>query len=246
MNYSPLYSFTDIHFLRLRKRLLLSFLFGALAVLIFTNNASAQWTNWLYLATSTEGIKGYLKDDVKTLPNGNKTIWGKLIMTDGAFTISLTEWDCRNKLYITRQVTYYRADRSVIDTQTKPFEWGEIIPDSMGDFTYRRVCLPPRPMKWAQIIVARAKLRSLPDESYPALRIAKRGEKLQIVYEMAAEDGWFNVIDATGQQDYWLHGNTFKIVEDTNTKQKPAKKGKAPQPPITPKTKAKRGKNQRN
>jgi hypothetical protein len=57
MNYSLLFSPAAIHLLRSRKRLLLSFLFCVLTVLIFTNNASAQWTDWHYLATSTEGLK---------------------------------------------------------------------------------------------------------------------------------------------------------------------------------------------
>jgi hypothetical protein len=246
MNYSLLFSPADIHFLHWRQRLLLlSFLFCVPAVLMFTSNASAQPTNWLYVTTTSDGTKGYLSDEVKTLPNGNKNAWGKIIMMDGSFGISLTEWDCRNKRFLNRQFTYYNSDGSLAGTQKKSFEWSEIIPDSGAYFTYRRVCLPPQPVKWAQIALARVNLWSAPDESAPVLRIARQGERFQIIYEMA-EEGWFNVVDATTQRDYWLPGNTFKIVETAETKQKTAKKEKAPQPPTTSKPKAKPRKNRRN
>jgi hypothetical protein len=111
--------------------------------------------------------------------------------------------------------------------------------------SYRRVCLPPEPVRWAQIIVRQVKMRSLPDESASVLRVAEEGEKFQFVPDTRFR-GWFNVVDAATQQDYWLPGNTFKIVETVNIKQKPAKKEKAPQPRPTPKPKVKRSKNQRN
>jgi hypothetical protein len=246
MNYKQLYSPADIHFLHSPKRFfLLSFLFLVPAVLMFTNQASAQPTNWRYVITTPDGTKGYLSDEVKILPNGNKSVWGKIIMKDGSSGIALTEWDCRNKRFINRQVIYYNADLTLANTKKRQYEWSEVIPDSTAHLTYRRVCLPPQPVKWAQITLVRANLRNFPDESAPVLRIARQGEKFQIVPE-TGKGGWFNVVDAVTQQDYWLHGNTFKIVEDTNTKQMPAKKRKASQPRVTPKPKAKRGKKQKN
>jgi hypothetical protein len=41
------------------------------------------------------------------------------------------------------------------------------------------------------------------------------------IYEWL-KGGWFNVFDAITQRDYRLRGNTFKIVEAANTKQKTA------------------------
>jgi hypothetical protein len=245
MNYNLLFSSLKIPFLCLYKRVfLLYFLFGALAVLIFTSNASAQPTNWRYVITTPDGTKGYLSDEVKILPNGNKSVWGKIIMADGSSGIALTEWDCRNKRFINRQVIYYNLDLTLANTKKKTYEWSEIIPDSTAHLTYRRVCLPPQPVKWAQIALARVNLRNFPDESAPVLRIARQGEKFQIVPE-TGRGGWFNVVDAVTQQDYWLHGNAFKIVEAANTKQKATKKEKAPQQPVTLKPKAKRVKKQR-
>lgn len=244
MNYSLLFSPADIHFLHSPKRFfLLSFLFLVPAVLMFTGNASAQPTNWWYVITTPDGTKGYLSDEVKILPNGNKSVWGKIIMADGSSGIALTEWNCRNERFINRQVTYYNPDLTLASTKKKTYEWSEIIPDSTAHLTYRRVCLPPQPIKWAQITPARANLRSFPDESAPVLRVARQGEKFQIVPE-TGKGGWFNVVDAVTQQDYWLHGNTFKIVEAASTKQKAANKEKAQQTPT--RQKPKQRKNQRN
>jgi hypothetical protein len=246
MNYNLLYSPLNIPFLRLRNHfLLLSFLFCMPAVLIFTIHASAQSTNWLYVTTVPDGTKGYLNDEVKMLPNGNKSVWEKIIMLDGSSAIALSEWDCRNKRRVTRQVTYYNPDLTRAGTKKKPFEWSEVVPGSAADFTYRRVCLAIKPVKWAQINVRQASLRSLPDESAPVLRIARQGEKFQIVPETGKGE-WFNVVDATTQQDYWLHGNTFKIVEVAETKQVAPKTEKHTQPPATPKPKAKQRRKQRN
>jgi hypothetical protein len=80
MNYSLLFSSADIHFLRSRPRFFLaSILFCALAVLIFTNNAFAQTAIWRYVITTPDGTKGYINDEMKTLPNGNKNVWEKIV-----------------------------------------------------------------------------------------------------------------------------------------------------------------------
>jgi hypothetical protein len=249
MNYSLLFSPTDIYFLRSRQRFFLaSILFGTLAVLIFTNNAFAQTAIWRYVITNPEGTKGFINDEMKTLPNGNKNVWEKVVWADGSSVIAFAEYDCRNKRRITRQVTYYNRDQTIIDTkkrQSDLIEWRNIIPGTGGDSNYRRVCLSPEPVKWAQIIVPQVKMRSLPDESAAVLRIAEEGEKFQFVPDTRFR-GWFNVVDAVTQQDYWLPGNTFKIVEAAETKQKAARKEKAPQPPVKPKSKAKQRKHRRN
>jgi hypothetical protein len=245
MNNHPFCFLLDITFLQPSNRLfLLSFLFCGLAVLIFASNASTQTTNWRYVTTVPGGTKGYLNDEVKTLPDGNKSVWEKIVMTDGSSAIALSEWDCRNKRRITWQVTYYNPDQTRASTKKKSFEWSEVIPGSSADFTYRRVCLPAAPVKWAQITAQQANLRSLPDESAPVLHIAKQGDKFQIVPE-TGHGGWFNIVNAVTQEDYWLHGNTFKIVEVANTKQKTAKK-ESHRKSVMPKPKPKSNKNQKN
>lgn len=230
MNYTLLYSPADIHFLRSRPRFFLaSILFGTLVVLIFTTNTFAQTAVWRYVITNPEGTKGFINDEVKILPNGNKQAWEKIVWADGSSVIAFAEYDCRNKRRITRQVTYYNRDQTIIDTkkrQSDLIEWRNIIPGTGADSNYRRVCLPPEPVKWAQIIVPQVKMRSLPDESASVLRVAENGERFQLVPDTGFR-GWFNVVDTATQQGYWLPGNTFKIVEDTNSKQKTAEKEKA-------------------
>jgi hypothetical protein len=212
-------------------------------VLMFTTNASAQKTVWRYVTTVPNGTKGYLNDEVKTSANGNKTAWEKMVGTDGSSAIALVEWDCRNKRRLTRQITFYNAAQSSTGTTRKQFEWSEIIPGSSAEFIYRRVCLP-QSQKWAQIVVVKANLRSFPDESAPVLRIARQGDKFQIIPE-TGQGGWFNVVDAVTQEDYWLHGRMFEILYVTDMKQKGTKKGKTSQPTVVQKPTAKPDKNQR-
>jgi hypothetical protein len=242
MNNHPLYFASNMISPHLSNRTF--FLFCVLASLIFTNNASAQKTVWRYVTTVPNGTKGYLNDEVKTSANGNKSAWEKMVATDGSSIIALVEWDCRNKRRLTKQITFYNAAQSATGTTKKQFEWSEIIPGSSAEFIYRRVCLPAQTPKWAQINTVKANLRSFPDESASVLRIAKQGDRFQIVPE-TGQGGWYNVVDAVTQEDYWLHGNTFEIVETTDGKQKTSHKERPLQPAITQKSKVKSVKNQR-
>lgn len=249
MNKSLHYFAPNTSFLRSHPRFFFSsILFCVLAVLIFTNHAFAQTATWRYVITIPDGTKGYVNDEVEILANGNKHVWEKIVWADGSSVIALAEWDCRNKRRRTRQVTYYNRDQTIINMkkrQSDLYEWRYVIPGSGGDSNYRRVCLPLEPVKWAEITVRQVKLRSLPDESASVLRVAEEGEKFQFVPDTRFR-GWFNVVDPATQQDYWLPGNTFKIVEDAETKQKAAKKEKRIQTPVIQRRKTERDKNQRN
>jgi len=213
MNNHPLYFTMKGLFFCLYSRIFsLSILFCTLAVLISVNKAFSQTVKWRYVATlGINASKVYLNDEVKVLENKNVTVWQKLILANGLYAISQEELDCQNKRIITRQITYYRIDQTVDETKKKSFEWEEIIPSSTGDFLYSRVCLPPQPVKWAQIDLQQAYLRNFPDPSAPVIRKAKRGERFQIIPE-TGKDGWFNIVDPITQQDFWLQDNAFEMV----------------------------------
>lgn len=179
-------------------------------ILCVANNAFSQTATWQYVTTVTGGSKLYYKKDIKVLANKNLSIWQLVIMPDKSFAVALEEWDCGNKRRVARQITFYKADATVIGTKKQP-EWSEVIPGSSADYIFRRVCLPTPPARWAQITTTKANLRSLPDANAPVLRNAGRGEKFQIVEDIE-QDGWFNVIDVTTQEDYWLHSSTFKVL----------------------------------
>ena len=142
MNKQPRYFAPNTSFLRSRKRFFLSsILFCVLAVSTFITDASAQTATWRYVITVPDGTKGYVNDEVKILANGNKNVWEKIVWADGSSVIALAEWDCRNKRRITRQVTYYNRDQTIIDTKRKQsdlYEWRYVIPGSGGDSNYRR------------------------------------------------------------------------------------------------------------
>jgi hypothetical protein len=192
-------------------------LFLSIIISLNTENIQGQNSPWRYVTTVYGGNKAYLNDEMKNLANGNKSVWEKMTMPDGSFAIALAEWDCRNKQRLTKQITFYKSDQTVIGTTKKQFEWSEIIPGSTTDFLFTRICLTQPPPKWAKIITLKANLRSFPDISAPVLRIADQGDKFQIIPE-TGKGGWYNVVDVETQEDYWLHGNTFEIVETGATK----------------------------
>ncbi len=227
MNNCPFHSASNKNFFRpanfLSTNLFLS-LFGAFFILVFANYCLAQKTTWRYVATVTDG-KTYLNDEIKTLAGKHKMAWEKIIKSDGSSATAFVEWDCFGKRRLTNQITFYNSDQSVIGTKRSGFDWTPIIPDSTADYLYSRVCLPVPPMLWAQIISDRTALRNYPDNAAPITRTAKRGEKFQIIPE-TGKDNWYNVVDATTQEDYWLPGDSFEITTDAPTTQ--VAKGKSP------------------
>ena len=206
---------------------ILSLLFTAFTlVLISAPNSFAQAVTWRYVATLPGGIKSYLNDEVKTLPNKNKTRWEKMVKPDASSATSLIEWNCSEKLRLTRQITFYSADQSVIGTKKNGFDWAPIIPGSSADFLYRRVCSAIT-FQTAEITRPKVDLRAFPDAAAPIVRTAERGNKFQIVPE-SGQGGWFNVVDTETQEDYWLLSNSFKTIEPvTQTKTADKKKNKS-------------------
>lgn len=244
MNNHRLYFTTKALFFCLYSRTFsLPALFCTLAVLISVNDAFSQTVKWRYVATlGINASKVYLNDDVKVLENKNVTVWQKLVLANGLYAISQEELDCKNKRIITRQITYYRIDQTVDSTKKKPFEWEEIIPSSTGDFLYSRVCLPPQPVKWAQINVQQAYLKNFPDLSAPVIRKAKHGERFQIIPE-SGKDGWFNIVDPATQKDYWLQDIAFEVVALVPTNPMVMKNEKSSSKPVKQKSKSNRVKN---
>jgi len=179
--------------------------------LFLSSDTFAQAATWRYVATLPGGVKSYLNDEVKTLPNKNNIRWEKMIKSDGSSATALVEWNCPSKLRLTRQITFYNADQSVIGTKKNGFDWTPIIPGSSADFHYRRVCKAIT-LQTAEIIAAQADLRAFPDNAAPITRTAKRGDRFLNVPE-SGQGGWFNVVDIDTQEDYWLLYNQFKTVK---------------------------------
>lgn len=75
-----------------------------------------------------------------------------------------------------------------------------------------------------QIAVRQVKLRSLPAEPALVLHVVEEDGKFQFVFPTHDFAADFNVVDATTQQDHWLPGKTFKIVEATETPRKQRKR----------------------
>ncbi len=187
-------------------------LFVTMCVLISSTPVFAQTTKWLYVMTFPDGGKSYLRDEIKILPNRNKSGWQKIVKPNGSSLVILTEWDCPNRRLLMRQITPYTSEGVNSETAKPSPTWVQIIPDSMADRHYARVCLPAPPVKWARIIAPQTPLRQLPGSDSPIVRIAASGERFEIVPE-SEKSNWVNVVDPATQEDYWLLYKWFDTIE---------------------------------
>lgn len=195
-------------------------LLSFMLILVSAISSSAQAiVTWHYVATLPGGVKSYLNEELKVLPNKNKVRWEKLVKPDGSSAIALVEWDCAAKLRLSRQITFYNADQSVIGTKKTGFDWMPIIPGTAADFLDRRICSVIK-IQTAEIARTTAQLRTFPNDDAPIAKVAKRGDKFQIVPE-SGQGGWFNIVDAATQEDYWLLHNQFRTIEAEQSPQKP-------------------------
>lgn len=198
----------------------------------------AQTPVWHYVATLPGGVKSYLNDEVKTLPDKKNIRWEKMIKPDGSSATALVEWNCPSKLRLTRQITFYNADQSVIGTKKNGFDWTPIIPGSSADFLYRRICKAVT-LQTAEITASQADLRVFPDNAAPITRTAKRGDNFQIIPESGL-GGWFNLVDPKTQEDYWLTNSNFKVIKAQPAPNKPQAGSGKPSRRAKPKAKTRK------
>lgn len=189
------------------------YLFCLFAVLISATDASAQTKKWRYVSTAENGIRSLLNDDIKVLVNGNRSVWEKLIMTDGSSVIVLAEWDCAGRRRTPRQLFFYDAGGELTNIRKERANWLEFVPGAIGEPFYPRICSPAKPLKWARIISPGTPLRRVIRGKSTVLRIAEPGEQFEITPE-GGVNGWFNIVDPETQEDYWLPGDWFETIED--------------------------------
>lgn len=231
MNNHPLFYSPRKTFSRSINRLLCSFC--AVILLLVATSAFSQTAKWRYVTSNANGAKSYLNDDIKVLADRTKSAREKVIAADGSAIVALEEWNCATKRNRTRQVTVFRTDQSVAGTYAGKMLWQEVLPGSLADQFYRRVCLPAPPVKWARITESDTALWSLPDNKAKILRSAQRGERFLIIPESGL-GGWFNLVDPETQQDYWLFRDSFETIAPAPPDAKAAKpKGKQKAPPRT-------------
>jgi hypothetical protein len=186
-------------------------LFCLFAILISATDAFAQTAKWRYVMSAASGKKVYLNDEIKNLPDRHKSVWEKMIETDGSFVIILAEWDCADKRRTPLQFSFYDSGGVLTNLRKLSPDWSELVPGSIAVASYARICLPARPVKGARIISPRTPLRLRPGNDSAIIRIAERGELFQIVPESGL-GGWFNIVDPKTEQDYWLPKDWFDTI----------------------------------
>lgn len=173
---------------------------------------NTQRAKWLYVTTVADGTKTYLRNEIKILPNRNREAWMKMLHSDGSSFVARTEWDCLNQRRINRRIILYSPDNLLAGKPELTNRWEEIVPDSICDLLYVRICLPAQPVKWAQIIAPDTPLRQKSEIDSPVTRTAQCGERFEIIFETEKRRR-VNVVDHETQEDYWLPRDEFETVE---------------------------------
>ena len=187
--------------------LFLVFCFLVLPMQMFAQSSKV----WKYVAQTDEG-KYYVKQSVDKLPNRNRAQWGKIISPEGEEEISRTEWDCRQKRFRLMQVSTFAPDGTALSHQ-KNLDWAEVAPETVSEVLYEEACGTPMKISYAEIISPQAKMRIGANSNSQVLRVVKSGERFPLVPFKPA-GAWYHVYDPETLFEYWLHGNSIKIVAD--------------------------------
>jgi hypothetical protein len=200
---------------RLLSVLTSTVLFFIFATFVFSQTKQSKW---FYLATSAEGWKFYYQKETLKLENGGLGLWTKVVYQDGSSMQMFDEWRCAEKRYRIIEATSFSPNSQILDGE-KNLSWNQVSPDSVSEILFAIVCERRTETRKVEVIVLEANLRSRPSKDAPVLRTAKKESKFSLSLAKPFS-GWYNVVDDETQEDYWIHGNTVKIVENKAVKKK--------------------------
>lgn len=144
------------------------------------------------------------------MTNGHCGIWMKLLADDGSEEISYEEWDFQRRRFRIKQIYYYASDGTAL-RHLMDLDRAFATPESVAARLYEEACGTPREIKYAEIIVLKAQMRDSPNIRGEVYRTAKKGEIFPIT-PFDPVGAWYCVYDPQTLVEYWIHGNTIKIV----------------------------------
>jgi hypothetical protein len=174
---------------------------------IFSQSKPAKW---FYVATSAEGWKFYYQKEIAKLENGSPALWTRVFYADGSSIQMFDEWRCAEKRYRIIEATTFSSKDEMLDGD-KDLPWNHVSPDSVSEILFSIVCEQKEETRKVEIIAPEANLRSHPNKDAPVLRTAKKESKFSLSLAKTF-NGWYNIVDEKTQKDYWIHGNTIKIL----------------------------------
>lgn len=193
---------------RLSRLLTLTILLSLFVVCGFSQQKQSKW---FYLSTSAEGWKFYYQKEIQKLENGNSASWLKVVYLDESAIEMYDEWDCSQKRYRQLQATVFSSSNEML-ADKRNVGWDYVSPDSVSSLSFSIVCKQATETKIVEVIGLQVNLRSFPNKNATVMRTAKKGSRFTL--SLAKQyGGWYNVVDEETQQDYWVHGNTVKIID---------------------------------
>lgn len=200
---------------------------------------------WIYVTSSTAGIKFYLDSTYKELDYGIKSIWQKQVKIDGTQDLILSENDCaRGKRRLTEYLSYDK-EGNVLQSDSLPSSeiWVTPAPDTVDESLLTKICKTrssPTPppvtpghnstetkrqirepedigVDHAIVTAIRANLRERPDITSATIREIPKGDLL-VLLNPYPSGSWYNVIHVGSNQEGWIHSNTVSVKYTKNRK----------------------------
>ena len=188
--------------------LILTILFS---LLVGDGFSQQKQNRWFYLSTSADGWKFFYQKEIQELKNGNLAFWQKVVYLDDSSLEMFQEWECSQNRYRQLQVTAFSPTGKTLNGD-KNLDWTYVSSDSISSLNFSIVCEQAVETKLVEITALQANLRSAPGKDAPTLQAVKRGSRFTLSLAKPVS-GWYNVVNEKTQQDYWIHGNTVKIIE---------------------------------
>jgi hypothetical protein len=197
------------------------------------------------VAESVGGTKFYLDNTYKVLPSGNKVIWENQISKNGAYYLILGEYDCNQARWRRLEVLNYDSQSNLknsVKINDGELPWETIVPESVGEAKYRKVCsiksfapaAPPtsyRPEKqvasptakddigvdYGIVTSVRANLREGPGTDYATVLGIPKGDMV-VLLDGGDDSGWYNVIHVKSNSEGFIHESTISVYLTQNPK----------------------------
>jgi hypothetical protein len=187
--------------------------------------ALAQQNRWVFVGEDANNSLFYF-DKTSRQPIGNIVkVWDKIIYPDGSYRISQTQWKCSEKKYFITDVSIYSPTGDFIG-KDKATTWLNVVPDSINEVMYKAVCVDSSDKnfdrtslskKMAEIITERANVRAEPNINSRIIGKVKSGDRFTLADENSTK-GWYQIIIPDTNKVGWVHGNTIKLIENSDKK----------------------------
>jgi hypothetical protein len=116
------------------------FIFFAFIVLAFLGKTAQAQQDWVFAGSNSQLTGIYVNKNLRELPNGNVQFYQKIILKDGTYLISLSEFNCSQSLSRTIEATTFNRQGIKVGFDDSGTDWMRTIQGSVGVDIQQIVC----------------------------------------------------------------------------------------------------------